>query len=40
MKKLFGAWNPEEARRFNAPIQNITSCNLSVDSGTARYVIF
>jgi hypothetical protein len=28
MKKLFGAWNQVETRRFNAPIQNITSCNL------------
>jgi len=40
MKKNFGAWNLEETRRFHAPILNITSCNLSVDSGTARYVIF
>jgi hypothetical protein len=39
MKKLFGAWNPEEAHRFHAPIQNIASCNLSVDFCTARYVI-
>jgi hypothetical protein len=29
MKKLFGSWNPEEARRFHAPVQNM-----------ARYVIF
>jgi hypothetical protein len=40
MKKLFGMSCPEEARRQDAPIKNITSYNLSVDSGTARYVIF
>jgi len=37
MKKLFGASSPEEARRLNAPVQNITSCNLSVDSGTQTH---
>jgi hypothetical protein len=40
MKKLFGLWSPKEARRLHAPIQNITSSNPSVDSSTAKYVIF
>jgi hypothetical protein len=40
MKKLLGLERPEEARRFDAPFQNITIFNPSVDSGTARYVIF
>jgi hypothetical protein len=40
MKKLFGLSFPEEVRRQDAPIKNITSCNLSVDSGTKKYVIF
>jgi hypothetical protein len=40
MKKLFGLSCPEEARRQDEPIQNITSCNRSADSGTAKYVIF
>jgi hypothetical protein len=31
--KLFGLWKLEEARSFHAPVQNITSCNRSVDSG-------
>jgi hypothetical protein len=39
MKKLFGLSSPEEARRQDAPIKNITSCNVSVDSGTKNYVI-
>jgi hypothetical protein len=34
MKKMFGACNPEEVRRQDAPIKNITSCNVLVDSGT------
>jgi hypothetical protein len=40
MKKLFGLSSPEEARRQDAPIQNTSSCNLLVDSGTKKYVIF
>ena len=40
MKKLFGLWKLKEARSFHAPVKNITSCNLSVDYGTAKYVIF
>jgi hypothetical protein len=40
MKKLFSLSCPEEARRQDAPIQNITSCNLLVDSVTKKYVIF
>jgi hypothetical protein len=39
MKKLFCLTSPEEVRRQDAPIQNITSCNLPVDSGTKKYVI-
>jgi hypothetical protein len=39
MKELFGASSPEEAHRLDAPVQNFTSCNRSVDSGTAKYVI-
>jgi hypothetical protein len=35
-----GAWKLEEASCFHAPVQNITSCNQSVDSGTKKYVIF
>jgi hypothetical protein len=31
MKKLFGLFRPEEVRRQDAPIKNITSCNLSDD---------
>jgi hypothetical protein len=40
MKKLFGLSSPKEARRQDAPIKSITSCNLSADSGTKKYVIF
>jgi hypothetical protein len=40
MKKLFGLWNPEKARRFHAPVKNIASFNRSADSGTAKFVIF
>jgi hypothetical protein len=40
MKKLFGAWQPEEARGRHAPVQYITSCNRSAGSGTMKYVIF
>jgi hypothetical protein len=40
MKKLFGLSCPEEVRRQDALIENITSRNLSVDSGTKKYVIF
>jgi hypothetical protein len=32
MKKLLGLSCPKEARREDAPVQNITSTNLSVDS--------
>jgi hypothetical protein len=40
MNTLFGFWSPEEARRFHAPVQTITSFNRSVDSGTEKYAIF
>jgi hypothetical protein len=40
MKKLFGLLSPEEARRQDAPIKNITSFNFSADSGTKKYLIF
>jgi hypothetical protein len=39
MKKLFGASSPEEARRLDVPVQNNTSCSLSLDYGTVKYVI-
>jgi hypothetical protein len=32
--------SPEEARRQDAPIQKITSYNLSVDFGTKKYLSF
>jgi len=40
MKKLFGDEQLEEPRSFTSPVQNMTSCNRSVDSGTNKYVIF
>jgi hypothetical protein len=40
MKKLFGLSSPEEARGQDVSIKNITSCNLSVDYGTEKYLIF
>jgi hypothetical protein len=40
MKKLFGVSQLEEARSWDCAVLNITSCNLSVDSGTAKHVIF
>jgi hypothetical protein len=40
MKKLLGLSCPEEVRRQDALIKNITSCYLSVESGTKKYVIF
>jgi hypothetical protein len=40
MKSFFGLSCPEEVRRQDAPIKNITSWNLSVDSATKKYVIF
>jgi len=40
MKKLFGLSRPEEVRRRDRPIKNMTSWNLSVNSGTKKYVIF
>jgi len=40
MKKLFGAWNPEETRRFHAPVKSIMSCNRSLNSGVKKYVIY
>jgi hypothetical protein len=39
MKKLFGLSYPEEVRRQDAPIKNITSYSPSVDSGIKKYVI-
>jgi hypothetical protein len=36
MKKLFGLSCPEEVRRQDAPIKNISSFNLLVDSGTKK----
>jgi hypothetical protein len=40
MEKLFGLRQLEEARSRLFAVQTITSCNLSVDYGTAKYVIF
>jgi len=40
MKKLFGVAQLEEARSCASSIKNMTSLNLSVDSGTKKYVIF
>jgi hypothetical protein len=40
MKKLFSDAQLEEARSCASPVQDITSYNLLVDSGTARYVMF
>jgi hypothetical protein len=40
MKKLLGLWCPEEARGRHGFVQNITSFNLFVKSGTNKYVIF
>jgi hypothetical protein len=40
MKNLFGLSQLEEARSWDSAVQNITSHNFPVDSGTARYVIF
>jgi hypothetical protein len=40
MKQLFGDAQLEEARSCASPVQNITSCNRTVDSCTAKYVIF
>jgi hypothetical protein len=44
MKKLFGVAQLEEARSCASScassIKNMTSRNLSVDSGTKKYVIF
>jgi hypothetical protein len=39
MKTLLGLWRLEEVRGRHAPVQNITSCNLSVNSGTKEYVV-
>jgi hypothetical protein len=40
MKELFGDAQLDEVRSCASPIKNITSWNLSVDSGTKKYVIF
>jgi hypothetical protein len=40
MKKLLGDAQLEEARSCAWPVQNITSCNRSVDFGVKIYVIF
>jgi hypothetical protein len=40
METMFGLSCPEEVRRQDAPIKNITSYNLLVDSGAKKYVIF
>jgi hypothetical protein len=40
MKKLFGVSQLEEARSWDCAVQKITSYNLLVDSGTAKYAIF
>jgi hypothetical protein len=40
MKELFGVAKLEEARSCASPVQNITSFNLLVVSGTAKYVLF
>jgi hypothetical protein len=39
MTKLFGLSQLEEARSCDCAV-NITNCNQSADSGTAKYVIF
>jgi hypothetical protein len=39
MKKVFSDVQLEETRSFAWPVQDITSFNLSVDSGAARYAI-
>jgi len=40
MKELFGDEELEEARFSSSPVQNITSCNLSLDLGVKKYGIF
>jgi hypothetical protein len=40
MKKLLGDAELEETRSFASLVQNITSCNRSVDFGVKKYVIF
>jgi hypothetical protein len=37
---MFGDAKLEEARNYASPVQNITSCNRSVNSGTKKYLIF
>jgi hypothetical protein len=38
MKKLFGGAQLEEARSCASPVQNITSCNRSLDFWDKKYV--
>ena len=38
-EETVGLSSPKEARRQDATNQNITSYNVSVDSGTKKYVI-
>ena len=40
LKKLFGVAQLEDARSCASSIKYMTSWNLSVDSGTKKYVIF
>jgi hypothetical protein len=40
MKKPFGDAELEEARSSASPVQNITSCNRSVDFGVKKCLIF
>ena len=37
MKKLFGAWNPEETRRFHAPI-SVFGFRLTIQNTANRHV--
>jgi hypothetical protein len=40
MKKIFGDAELEEARSSASPVQNMTSCNRSLDFGVKKFVIF
>jgi hypothetical protein len=40
MKKLLGDAELQEARSSASLVQDITSCNQSVDFGVKKYVIF
>jgi hypothetical protein len=40
MKNIFDDAEREEARSSASPVQNMTSCNRSLDFGVKKYVIF